>query len=623
LFVEYVYLSQPERDWFKKNTLVYLTHSFQRLQFKVPTSTTQTTYTYYTEFVNDVKELFWIIQSDAASNVYDYGNHLVNLQLTLNNQDFITNDYASAQYLHVLQPLQYHTRVPNGNYYMYSFALEPENEQPTGEMNMTNITRQQHSLTLTASPSSERNLRMYAHSYNLFTIKGGDGVTLNPMREGGTAPFSSGIFTPPPPPPPPSLPDAVTGFVANFISETEIDLIWDVSSGATSYSIVISPAVVGPISTSGTSWSYTGLSPGTAYTFTITPSNVYGNGPPTNLGPVYTLFPPLPDAVTGFAVNFTYQNGFDLIWNAAPGATSYAVDLVPPYYAWTTSYTYMYYGDLTPDTAYTFTITPSNVSGNGPPTILGPVYTLFAPTYLTYTGTIETLSLPPGSYNFEIAGGSGPLNKGFGGSYSYGARSYGTLGYTVTSRITIQYAIGQASPGNCGGAGGTFVYDMTNSQMLFVAGGAGSYFTSLNPIDTDPLDGSGGSAGYGGGSGAGVNSNGSDSLVDAGTGGLTFGNGSAGGTGGTIGTAYAGGFGGGGGGTRISDPILGDVYYVGGGGGYTGGTTTTSYVPEVSSSWYATPGRSYAITGTTLVDWTAGTGGGNVSQHGYLNIIPV
>jgi hypothetical protein len=232
LFVEYVYVSQPERDWFMQHPLVYITHSFQRLQFKIPTSILETTYTYYTDFVNDVKELFWVIQSDAASNVYDYGNHLVNLQLTFNNQDFVTKDYATAQYLHVLQPLEYHTRIPTGNYYMYSFALQPESDQPTGEMNMSAITRQQHSLTLRASPSSTRNVRIYAHSYNLFRVKDGDGVTVNPMREGGTTQMSvssstggtvsnvfdyiishsSGVYTPPvyvPPPPPPPPPAIV------------------------------------------------------------------------------------------------------------------------------------------------------------------------------------------------------------------------------------------------------------------------------------------------------------------------------------------------------------------------------------------------------------------------------
>jgi len=53
-------------------------------------------------------------------------------------------------------------------------------------MNMSAITRQQHSLTLSASPSSTRNVRIYAHSYNLFRIKDGDGVTVKPLREGGT-----------------------------------------------------------------------------------------------------------------------------------------------------------------------------------------------------------------------------------------------------------------------------------------------------------------------------------------------------------------------------------------------------------------------------------------------------
>jgi hypothetical protein len=185
LFVEYVYVSKAERDWFTSHELAYLTHTFQLVEFKVPESTQQTTYNFLTDFVNDVKELFWVVQSEAASNVYDYGNHLVNLQLTLNNQDFITRDYATAQYLHVLQPLQYHTRVPTGNYYMYSFALQPENDQPTGELNMTEITRQQHSLTLAAS-ASVRNLRMYAHSYNVFRIKDGHGTTVFPLREGGT-----------------------------------------------------------------------------------------------------------------------------------------------------------------------------------------------------------------------------------------------------------------------------------------------------------------------------------------------------------------------------------------------------------------------------------------------------
>ena len=183
LFVDYVYVTEAEREYMRGRELVYTTQSFQRMSYRVPAQ--QTRVQILSSFVNDVKELFWVIQSDAASNVYDYGttDQLVNLRLTLNGQDRITPDYATAQYLRVIQGLQCHTRVPDGRYYMYSFALEPENDTPTGELNMTNITRQQHTLTLTAL-ASPRTIRMYALSYNLFSVAKGDGRTLYTLQEG-------------------------------------------------------------------------------------------------------------------------------------------------------------------------------------------------------------------------------------------------------------------------------------------------------------------------------------------------------------------------------------------------------------------------------------------------------
>ena len=110
-------------------------------------------------------------------------DQLVNLQLTLNSIDRITPDYATAQYLRVIQGLQFHTRVPNGRYYMYSFALEPELNEPSGEINMTNINRQQHTLTLAPSTSA-RSIRIYALSFNLFSVSKGNGVSLHTLQEG-------------------------------------------------------------------------------------------------------------------------------------------------------------------------------------------------------------------------------------------------------------------------------------------------------------------------------------------------------------------------------------------------------------------------------------------------------
>ena len=187
LFVDYVYVTQAEREWFQKNDLHYATSNWQRLDFQIPVTPVQTTYTFFTEFVGDVKELFWIIQSAAASNVYDYGStdFLVNLRLSLNGQERITSDIGTPMYLRPLQGIQYHTRIPDGKYYMYSFALAPEENQPTGEIHMQGITRQQHDLTLTTHAST-RTLRIYAWTYNVLQIKDKNVRMLYNLREAGT-----------------------------------------------------------------------------------------------------------------------------------------------------------------------------------------------------------------------------------------------------------------------------------------------------------------------------------------------------------------------------------------------------------------------------------------------------
>jgi hypothetical protein len=286
------------------------------------------------------------------------------------------------------------------------------------------------------------------------------------------------------------------------------------------------------------------------------------------------------------------------------------------------------YTGLQPDTPYYFKVAGVNATGVGPqdgsPTVN--TSTLSSPPYyLTYTGTIQTTSLAPGNYRFQMAGGSGPLRSAVAG----GGRCFSeiTFDYTVTSPITIQYAIGQASPGDVGGAGGTYMYDQTNSQWLFVAGGAGSNDWSPIPFEgVDPGDGSGGAAGSGGGSGAGVNGFGGHSTVSAGTGGAPPPDFLAG-VGGTFGEPQFGGFGGGGGGTRVYDPYLPEfygqyAYYPGGGGGYTGGTTFTEYTPEVSTVWSSGFGTSYAIAGATFWGNNSQQGGASVT-NGYINIITV
>jgi len=436
------------------------------------------------------------------------------------------------------------------------------------------------------------------------------------------------------------------------LTTTTIGVSWDGSAQyATSYNVyayvAVSDELVGHQNTPASPYIYTGLQPNYAYYFKITGVNASGEGEP---GPGSQVAWTVPE-VTGLEVGNPSTTTVDLTWDAPDDSVmnniQWEITTTPisttqtasAYNSFPIPYTFT---GLDPGTEYTFTVTPQV----GPDYLAGatvnsdPISTLIQ-VNLTYTGAIQTMDLDPGTYTFEMGGGSGPTAAAssytrydpydpFPNQTTYtatgGYRSYFTIQYTIASPITIQYAIGQAAPSTGGwpipgGAGGTYIYDQTNSQMLFVAGGAGAGgAVSGRPDEVDPGDGSGGAAGSGGGSGAGVNSDGSNSTANGGSGGLTFGNGAYGGGAGGFGTPASGGFGGGGGGTWAFVTDLGNVFYPGGGGGYTGGTTET--IINNSDPLYGTasgtsmPGTSYMISGSTLVNYYSDQNGGD----GFINI---
>ena len=423
----------------------------------------------------------------------------------------------------------------------------------------------------------------------------------------------------------------VTGVAVSNPTETTVDITWDaittnLSPGDFNRVITSTPETTTQNSSGVPPYTFTDLTPDTSYTFTVTPQVAYNflDGDPVTSDPISTLLP-LPGYGNDITVSNPTATSFVLSWDPTDYASSYElyenIYSLGPISVSGTTYTWT---GLTPDTYFSFYLIPVNATGSGVPSTPTISYKTLIQVNLAYTGTIETLELRPGNYNFQMAGGSGPLRSQVAGGAGRCFAEY-TFLYTVESTITIQYAIGQASPGDVGGAGGTYIYDQTNSQWLFIAGGAGTNDWSPNPADNAPGDGSGGAAGSGGGSGAGVNSNGSASTVSAGSGGLTFGNGGTGGTAGTFGDSpQPGGFGGGGGGTRVYDPDLplffGEyAYYPGGGGGYTGGTTFTQYTPEVSTVWSSGFGTSYMISGATVWGYNTNQGAAPVT-NGYINI---
>ena len=188
LFVDYVYVTKAERDYFKTAKIDYLTHTIQRLQFTVGEGITDALI--MTEFTRPVKELFWVIQTDGSA-AYDYTNegvdHLESLRLQLNGTDIILPEVGTPLFLRTIQGLESHTRIPDRRFYMYPFALDPEHPtQSTGSVNMSAMTRQTHTLKLTPCAFS-RQVRVYAVTHNVVRIENGSAVSLfDNVQEGGT-----------------------------------------------------------------------------------------------------------------------------------------------------------------------------------------------------------------------------------------------------------------------------------------------------------------------------------------------------------------------------------------------------------------------------------------------------
>jgi len=114
--------------------------------------------------------VFWIEEGSAASG-YEVGP-LQNFKVILNGQDRFKEQLG--KYFNVYQPYVYHTGTPYPGIYCYSFALQPEEHQPTGTCNFSRIDNAQVAINMkTINPSSLQ--KMFAVNYNILRIQSGMG----------------------------------------------------------------------------------------------------------------------------------------------------------------------------------------------------------------------------------------------------------------------------------------------------------------------------------------------------------------------------------------------------------------------------------------------------------------
>ena len=97
-------------------------------------------------------------------------------KLQLNGQDRFTEREGS--YFDRVQPYQHHSRTPSTGINCYSFALRPEEHQPSGTCNFSRIDKATLQLTVslnTVKSSNTAQVRVYALNYNVLRVMSGMG----------------------------------------------------------------------------------------------------------------------------------------------------------------------------------------------------------------------------------------------------------------------------------------------------------------------------------------------------------------------------------------------------------------------------------------------------------------
>jgi len=214
LYIDYIYLDVEERRRFAQESHEYL---IEQLQFEGQQQITTSSARIDLTLNHPIKELIWVFQDARATDCatatsltnsytgasatstlpFQYSDTINRCRLQLNGQDRFDERYGD--YFWKVQPYQHHTggafdraliqnskatssSSPNP-INVYSFALQPEEHQPSGTCNFSridNATLVFDSITNAAAglfptKAYPYNFRMYAVNYNILRIMSGMG----------------------------------------------------------------------------------------------------------------------------------------------------------------------------------------------------------------------------------------------------------------------------------------------------------------------------------------------------------------------------------------------------------------------------------------------------------------
>lgn len=216
LYADVVHLDREERSTFSTANLEYLIETVQR-NSKVLTGARNQLRSQTSKLIGfsdpptvaepvplqltlPVKELIWVLEPEPATAVCTnmsrnrwlefpvneftpsgdaYVDLIQDVTLRVAGQSMFENE--SANWFRLEQPIHYHTNVPAvvsdtefKGIYVHSFALRPENYQPSGTLNFSAVDKVELIVSLTR-PTKNYNLVVFAWGYNILRIQNGLG----------------------------------------------------------------------------------------------------------------------------------------------------------------------------------------------------------------------------------------------------------------------------------------------------------------------------------------------------------------------------------------------------------------------------------------------------------------
>ena len=124
---------------------------------------------------SSVSDAGTFVLAETSLDMHCWGqNPVVTAKLQLNGQDRFSEREGS--YFSWVQPYQSHTRCPDEGINVYSFALRPEEHQPSGTCNFSRIDNATLQLVLsnaTVQGTNTAKVRVYAYNYNVLRIMSG------------------------------------------------------------------------------------------------------------------------------------------------------------------------------------------------------------------------------------------------------------------------------------------------------------------------------------------------------------------------------------------------------------------------------------------------------------------